>query len=433
MSAALVLWVFVIFVLLLLMGLPIVTGMSFASLIPHFANAPGATDMSALVRSIFGSADNTSLLAIPLFILAGIIMSKGAIAQKLFDVFQYFTGRITGGLPCAAVITCLFFGAISGSAAATAAAVGSMTYPLLVDMGYDKKFSAALIVAAGALGVIIPPSIPFVVYASTTGVSLGDLFLAGFIPGTMIAVFLMAYCILYCKRYGEDREKVDGNYRALREKGFVRVFADGFWALLSPVVVLGGIYAGIVTPTEAACLSVFYSLFVSLFIYKTIKVDQLLGLMRDAVDALAPMCLILPIATAFGRALTLLKAPATLSTFILENFNDKNIILLVIFIFLFLLGMVMDTTPALLVLPPILLPLMNSIGVDLVHFGIFMTCNLAIGCVTPPFGVDLFVVSGQTKIPPLEIGKKAIPLIVVFTAAVLLITYIPEICLFLVY
>lgn len=429
MVGSVVVLVFAVFIGLLLCGFPIVTAMASASLVPSFANAVGATDMPALVRSIFGSADSTSLLAIPLFILAGIIMSKGAIAEKLFDIFQYFIGKKTGGLPCAVVITCLFFGAISGSAAATAAAVGSMTYPLLVDMGYDKKFSAAIIAAAGALGVIIPPSIPFVLYASVTNVSLGDMFLAGFTPGVLIAICLMIYCVWYCKRHGEDRAKIEKNYHDLHEKGFAKVFVDGIPALLSPIIVLGGIYAGVVTPTEAACLSVFYSLIVSVFIYKSIKVKDLLPIFRSAVDGCAPMCLILPIATAFGRALTLMKAPLALSNFILSTFDNKYVILLVLFVFLFLLGMVMDTTPALLVLPPILLPLIQSINVDLVHFGIFMTCNLALGCVTPPFGVDLFVVSAHTKIPPLEIGKKAIPMIVVFTFAVFLITFIPGICL----
>ncbi|MCJ7837389.1 TRAP transporter large permease [Cuneatibacter sp. NSJ-177] len=428
MDVSLVAWIFLVFVICLLCGIPVVIAMAAGALLPSLLGMAGATTFSALVRSIFGSAENTTLIAIPLFILAGNIMSEGQIAKKLYDIFAYFVGNKTGGLPCAAVMTCLFYGAISGSAPATAAAVGGMTFPLLVKLGYEKTFVAALIATAGGLGVIIPPSIPFVLYSSTTGVSLGDMFIAGFLPGFLMGALLMVYCVVYCKRSRcENKELLAENYQRLHKSGFGRVLLDGIWALLSPVIVLGGIYTGIFTPTEAACASVFYSLIVSIFVYRSIRIRDLPKLFAVSVRGLAPICLILPLATAFGRVLVMLKAPARLSEFIASSFHSTALVLLVVLIVFFILGMFIDTAPAIVVMAPILLPTMKSLGVNLVQFGIIMTVCLAIGCVTPPFGVNLFVTSSLSKIPPMTIGRKAFVMIGVFTLALLLITYIPGI------
>ena len=243
MNTSVVVCILLIFAICLLSGLPVVMAMAAGALVPLFMGMPGATTFPALVRSIFGSAENTTLIAIPLFILAGNVMSEGKIAEKLYDVFAYFVGDKTGGLPCATVLTCLFYGAISGSAPATAAAVGGMAFPLLVNLGYDRAFAGALIAVAGGLGVIIPPSIPFVLYSSSTNVSLGDMFIAGILPGVLIGALLMVYCVVYCKRSKcEDKELLRVNFQKIRARGFGRVLLDGSWALLSPAIVLGGIY-----------------------------------------------------------------------------------------------------------------------------------------------------------------------------------------------
>ena len=221
---------------------------------------------------MLGGLDSFPLLAVPMFVLSGIIMARGGISRKLFDVFAYFMGRRTAGMPCAVVVTCLFYGAISGSGPATVAAVGSMTIPILIEMGYDKKFSTAL---AGGLGVIIPPSIPFIMYGSASGASVSGLFIAGIIPGLLIGALLMIYAFYYCKKNGEDQEKKMVVVGALHEKGLLCVLKDSAFALLSPVIILGCIYTGIASPTEAAVISVFYALLISMLVYKTIKAKDI--------------------------------------------------------------------------------------------------------------------------------------------------------------
>ena len=359
----------------------------------------------------------------------GILMARGQISKRLFDVFSYFLGKRTAGIPCAVIITCLFYGAISGSAPATVAAVGSMTIPLLIDMGYDKIFSTAIVAVAGGLGVIIPPSIPFIMFAMASGASVSDLFLAGIVPGVLIGALLMIYAFVYCKKNGEDRERIDAQIKVLHDKGFFKVFRESFFAILSPVIVLGCIYSGVASPTEAAVISVFYSLIISMFVYRTLKFRDLWAILTEAMRTYAPIMFILAASTAFSRVLTLMQVPQIVSAFILANFTNKVILLIVINIFLLLVGMVMDTTPAILILSPILLPIVAAVGMNPIHFGVVMVVNLAIGFVTPPIGVNLFVASSLTDVPVMEIAKKAMPMIIMFLIALLLITYIPAISL----
>lgn len=421
--------VFLVFAVFLMLGLPIVSSLAISSIFPTLAGVKGATSIGALIRAIFGGADTISILAVPLFILAGVLMARGGISKKLFDVFAYFIGNRTAGMPCAAIVTCLFYGAISGSGPATAAAVGAMTIPVLTSLGYDKTFSACMIATAGSLGVVIPPSIPFVLYGLATGASVGNLFIAGIIPGILVGACLMGYAFFYCKRHGEDKEKIKSNYVQLRSRGLWPLLADSFWALLSPVIILGGIYSGVTTPTEAACVSVFYSLVVSLFIYKTIRLQDIWSLVISSVRGYAPLCFILAIATAFSRVLTLLRAPQDISTFLTANFSSSATLLLALVVLFFLLGMVMDTGPAIVIMAPIMLPTLTAYGIDPVHFGVILVVCLAIGLVTPPFGLNLFVVSPMVDVPVMTLGRKSIPFILVFLVAILLITYIPALSL----
>lgn len=335
-------------------------------------------------------------------------------------------------MPCAVIVTCLFYGAISGSAPATVAAVGSMTIPLLIRMGYDKVFVTALVAVAGGLGVIIPPSIPFILYGMASGASVGKMFIAGIIPGILIAALLMIYAIYHCKIHGEDKEKIHAEVSALHEKGFARVFLDSFWALLTPIIILGCIYSGVASPTEAAVISVFYALFISMFVYKTLHIKDLKAVLVEAIRTFAPILFILSAAVAFSRIITLLQIPELAGDFILSNFHSKVSILIVINILLLLVGMVMDTSPAILILTPILLPIVTEIGVDPIQFGIIMVVNLAIGFVTPPIGINLFVASSLTDVPIMQIARKALPLILFFLFALILITFIPQISLALV-
>ena len=417
--------IFIVLGITLILGMPIALGMVLSAMTPILMGSNAGGSLTQLITNSFSGADTTPILAVPLFILAGVIMAEGGISRRLFNVFAYFVGGFTGGLPCAVILTCLFYGAISGSGPATTAAVGAMAIPFLVELGYDKVFAAAMVATAGGLGVIIPPSIPFVLYSLATGVSTSALFLGGVLPGIFIGLCLMVYAVYYCRRNGEDRVKVDAKLKELRSKSFWHLLWSSLPALLSPLIVLGGIYGGIVTPTEAACISVFYSLLVSLFCYRSMSFGSIIPCLRSAVRTYTPLCFLLAFAIAFGRVLTLLKAPAMVSNFVLGNFTSSAAVVGVIVVVFLLMGMVMDTGPAIVILAPILLPIVRSLGIHPVHFGVVMVCCLSIGLVTPPFGLDLFVASTLCDTPPMTVAKRAIPFILAFAVALFFITYMP--------
>ncbi len=424
--------VFILFVICLIIAIPVSIAFTIASVLPGAFDPSFTASGQFVIRSMLGGIDSFPLLAVPMFVLSGIIMARGGISKKLFDVFSYFLGNLTAGLPCAVIVTCLFYGAISGSGPATVAAVGSMTIPILIELGYDKDFSGAIVAVAGGLGVIIPPSIPFIMFGSASGESVSDLFIAGIIPGLLIGGLLMVYAVYYCKKNGEDKEKIQKVVGELHEKGLLKVLKESFWALLSPVIILGCIYSGIASPTEAAVISVFYALIVSLFIYKTMTFKDIWPALVEGVRTYAPIMFILAASIAFSRVLTLMQIPQMVSTWILTHFTNKIVLLLVINVFLLIVGMVMDTTPAILILTPILLPIVTAVGMNPIHFGIMMVVNLAIGFVTPPIGVNLFVASSLTDIPIMRISKHAMPMIGYFLVALLLITFIPAISLALI-
>ncbi|MCI9530969.1 MAG: TRAP transporter large permease [Lachnospiraceae bacterium] len=419
--------VFLIFVICLVIAIPVSISLGIVSVLPGAFDPSFTASGQFVIRSMLGGIDSFPLLAVPMFVLSGIVMAKGGISKKLFDVFAFFLGKLTAGIPCAVIVTCLFYGAISGSAPATVAAVGSMTVPILGKLGYDKAFSTAVVAVAGGLGVIIPPSIPFIMYGMASGASVSDLFLSGIIPGLLIGGLLMLYAIFYCKKNGEDKEKINAVVGELHEKGLLSVLKDSFFALLSPVIILGCIYSGIASPTEAAVISVFYALIVSLFLYKSIQVKDIWGIMLESVRTYAPIMFILATSVAFSRVLALMQVPQAVSGWILTHFTSKVTLLLAINLFLLLVGMVMDTTPAILILTPILLPLAEAVGMHPVHFGIMMVVNLAIGFVTPPIGVNLFVASSLADIPVMKIAAKAMPMIFYFLLALLLLTFLPGI------
>lgn len=424
--------IIILFIIMLCLAVPIGLAVAGTSILPSLMSDSFTVSGPFILRSMLGGVNQTTLLAIPLFVLSGIIMARGSVSKKLFDVFAYFIGKRTAGIPCAVVITCLFFGAISGSAPATVAAVGSMTIPIMLEMGYNKKFTVALVAVSGGLGVIIPPSIPFILYAQAAGVSVSDLFMAGIIPGFLIAFILMGYSWVYCKVNGEDKKAINRVVNELHKEKFIKVLSSSIWALITPIIILGCIYSGITSPTEAAAIAVFYSLVISLFVYRTLRFQDLWGIFIEAVRTYGPVLFILAASVAFSRILTLMQIPQGLSTWITNDFSNMGIILLVINIILLFVGMIMDTTPAIMILTPILLPAAQLFGVDPVHFGIIMVVNLAVGFVTPPIGVNLFVASSLANVPVMELARKAAPMIVLFLVALLLITFIPSISLALI-
>ncbi len=424
--------VFVVFLVAIILSIPIGISMILGSVAPILMMARGGV-IPQIIDNTLSGANSTPILAVPLFILGGVIMAEGGISKKLFNFFAYFVGRIPGGVPCAVVLTCLFYGAISGSGPATTAAVGAMCVPFMVDLGYNKTWAAGLIAVAGGLGVIIPPSIPFVLYSLATGVSTGKLFLGGVFPGILIGAFLMAYAVFYCITKGEDKAKIKARLDEISARGFWSLFKDSFWALMCPIIILGGIYSGFFTPTEAAVVSVFYALIVCLFIERTISLVALPGFLVSSVKTYGGLAFVLAFATAFGRVLSLTHATSAVQDFIVNNFHSSVSVLSVCTVIFLILGMIMDTGPAIIILAPVLLPAVQLLGVDEVHFGVVLVCCLSIGLATPPFGLDLFVAGNISQDNPMDVAARATPFIIAFLLSLALIVYVPAVSTWLVY
>lgn len=419
--------IIIAFVVLLVLSVPVGVILLVVSMVPTFIDHGFAVDALYTVRNWVTTLDSTVYISIPMFILSGIIMAKGGIAGKIFDVFAYIAGGLPGGLPSCVVLTCLFYGAISGSGAATTAAVGAMTIPILVELGYDKGFCAALIAVCGGLGSIIPPSNNFILYATASSgkVSVGQMFKAGIIPGILVGVFLILYTVFYCARKGEDREKIQIRVKELRAGGVGHLLKESIWALLSPVIVLGAIYTGVMTPTEASVASVVYALIISLFVYRTIKVKDLWPTFREAVVTNSSIMIIIVAASIFARVIILLRVPTIIQTAMNGAGASKVGVLLVINLILIIVGALMDAGSALLIFTPILLPVCISLGIAPVHLGIILCVNLCIGFVTPPVGMNLYVAASMTGMKAGVIARKSVPLLLVLLVALMLITYIP--------
>ena len=376
-------------------------------------------------KRLFTSCDSFSFMAVPFFILAGSLMSQGGISERLCTFINSIFGRFPGGLGIVAIVACAFFAAISGSGAATTAAIGAMMIPEMVRHGYDKDFSAATSASGGCIGTIIPPSLPFVTYGVLTGCSVSTLFMAGFLPGILMAVCLCGAVVYVSKKKGyRDTYKASG-------REIWTSFKRALLAILMPVIVLGGIYAGFFTPTEAAVVAVVYGFIVGVFIYRNIDGKLLVKILRDGAVSTAQIMILICAATLFGYVLTANRIPDMVATAILSLSSNKYVILLLINILLLIVGAFMDTTAALIILVPILYPIVTSVGVNPIHFAMIICVNLAVGQVTPPFGCNLFVACGTAGIGLEAISKKVVPFIIALIVCVLLVTYIEPISLIL--
>lgn len=411
-------------IVLLILGVPI--GFSLGGAALGYILYTNQLTYGFIAQNMVTAADSFPIMAIPFFVFAGELMGGGGISKRLLDVANVFFGRITGGLAIVTVVVCMFFAAISGSGPATVAAVGGMVVPTMLQKGYDKKFVLALIAAAGSIGVIIPPSIPMVVYSVTTNSSVSSLFMAGFIPGIIIGLGLITYAYVYAKKrgYKGDTGKFDG-------KEARRIIWDAKWALATPVIILGGIYGGIFTPTEAAAVAVMYSLLVGFVIYKEITPDSLVDLAKGACETTASILIVIGCAAAFSKVLTLGRIPITVANALTAMTDNKYLILLLINVLLLVVGCFMETLCAIMILAPIFLPVIQTLGIDVTHFGIIMVVNLAIGFITPPLGVNLFVAArvGETSLD--EVIKGIIPFLLIMIGILLILTFIPQISLFL--
>ncbi len=386
----------------------------------------GTSSLMSIPQALVNSVDSFPLLAIPLFIFAGDLMSVGGLSSRILNVCNVFFGRITGGLAIVTVVVCMFFAAVSGSATATVAAVGTMVIPTMLRMGYSKTFVLALITTAGSLGVIIPPSIPMVIFGVATGASVTSMFMGGFLPGILIGVALISYCYFHSKKAG-----INGISDPLTKEQALKAIWDAKWALINPILILGGIYLGVFTPTEAAAVAVGYALVCGLFFHRELTFKSLVGALKSSCSTTGTAMIIIGFATSFSKVLTLAHIPELVADGLLSFSSNKIIILLLICTLLLIVGCFMDATPAILILGPILLPVTQSIGVDVVHYGLIFTTSVAIGYTTPPLGTNLFVCSRIANEPVEVILKGMMPFFAILIGCLLMITFIPEIVMFL--
>lgn len=409
---------FIVSVVLLAIGVPV--GISLGLGMVAVALGFGTTNITFLAQSMYSGFESLPLTAIPCFMLAGAVMETGGLSKRLVNVATKLVGNTTGGLGTVTVIACLFFGAISGSGPATVAAIGGIMIPYMVKAGYDRTYSTGLSAVAGGLGIIMPPSIPLVIYGVATNTSIGDLFLAGIGPAFIVGGILIGVNVFISNKSGYF-----GNGEPFRFRELSKAVWDAKWALLMPGIILGGIYGGIFTPTEAAVVAIFYGTIVGIYGYKELKWKGVFDMLIKNTSFVGGILLTFAPAAALGAVLALLGVPRALTTMLFALSTNKIVILLIVNIFLVFVGMVVDTTAANIIFSPILLAALLPYGVNPVHFGLLMTINLAIGFVTPPVAGNLFVASGMTGIPMEKIVRKAFPFIVAMFVALLIVTYVP--------
>ena len=416
-------YLFITFAVTALLGFPIWVVLASSCFVA--ISAASSTPMLVIAQRMFTSVDSFPLLAIPLFMVAGSLMEGGGISKRLINFCNALLGSFTGGLAMVAILTCMLFAAISGSGPATVAAIGGIMIPEMVKAGYSKPFAAALMSVAGAIGVIIPPSLPMVNYGIAGSVSISTLFAAGFGPGILVGISLMIVAYISAKKYGyglATRQSFSWTNVAVS-------FKEAFFALLMPFIVLGGIYGGVFTPTEAAAVAAIYGFVAGTFIYKELKLRDLPQLLMNAGKSTAMVMVIVAAASSFGWILTSARIPDAIASFLISLSDSKYVILILINIFLLIVGCLMDVTASIIILTPIFMPIVNQFGIDPVHFGIIMTVNLAIGMSTPPLGVNLFVSCGIAKISIEENAKAMIKFLIANLIALILIIFIEPISL----
>jgi C4-dicarboxylate transporter, DctM subunit len=385
----------------------------------------GNANMLISVKEMFNAMNKFPLAAIPFFILAGNIMETGGISRRLVEFAKSIVGGVQGGLPMTCVLTCMIFAAVSGSSVATTFAIGAILIPALIKHGYPTPFAAALQATSAELGVIIPPSIPMILYGVSAEVSIGEMFIAGFGPGIFIGVSLMLFVHIYCRIKGWGKNDGDGRL------SFGKATWQAGWALMMPVIILGGIYGGIFTPTEASAVSVFYALVVGLLIYREISFKSLYPILRKSVISSAVIMFIIANAGLFAFLITRAGVPDAIGVFLKETLKSPAYFLLGVNLALFFIGMFIETSAAIIVLAPILAPVAVHFGIDPIHFGLVMVVNLALGMITPPFGVNLFAACTVAKISLDRIIPYLLPFVLVILACLMVVTYVPELSLFL--
>jgi C4-dicarboxylate transporter DctM subunit len=415
--------IFVLLMVLMLTGMPIsiALGLTVLTFLFTMTDVP----LEAVALKLFTGIEKFEIMAIPFFILAGNFLTHGGVAKRMIRFGTAMVGHLHGGLALAGVLACALFAAVSGSSPATVVAIGSILLPAMVKQGFPKSFGVGVIGTAGALGILIPPSIVMVIYAVSTNASIGKLFIAGIVPGIMLAALLMFVAWAVAKKRGYPRMK-----KATWTERWMS-FRDSFWGLLLIVVVIGGIYTGIFTPTEAAAMSAAYAFFVAVYVYKDLTLKQVPKVLLDSANLSAMLLYIITNAVLFSFLLTSEQVPQDLATWITDMGLSPWMFLLVVNILLLIAGNFMEPSSILLITTPVLFPVAMKLGIDPIHLGVIMTVNMEIGMITPPVGLNLYVASGIANMGLTEVSKACAPWILVMLLFLLLITYVPIITMWL--
>jgi C4-dicarboxylate transporter, DctM subunit len=417
-----VLILFLTFAILCLIRVPIAVSLGLSSIV-----ALSMIDFTlyTVIQKMFNSLNSATLMAIPGFVFAGIIMSKGGISFHLIEALKSWVGHIRGGLAVVTILACMIFAAISGSSPATAAAIGSIMIPGMVKAGYSKRYAMGLVAAAGTLGILIPPSIPLIIYASVAEESVGKLFAAGIIPGLLLGGILLVSAIVNARinNYGKlPKEPMDVRWKKTYK---------AIWGFLLPVIILGGIYSGIVTPTEAAFVSCLYGIIVSVFIYKELTFPKFREILKESINITSMIFLVIASAMIFGMFLTTEQVPQNFAAWIEDSTTNKWIFMIGVNVMFFILGMFLEAVAIILITLPILLPVLILFDINIIHFAIIMTINMEIAMITPPVGLNLFVVSGITREKVGEVVRGVLPFFVLMVLALIIIVIFPQISLYL--
>jgi len=418
---------FAILFVLLFSSAPIAVALGLSTFVYffYFTTIP----LTQVPETLFNALNTFPLVAIPMFVLAATIMSRGGISERLIKAGLAVVGQFRGGLAITAVLSCVFFAAISGSSPATVVAVGTLLIPAMINSGYGKEFSTGLIATSGSLGILLPPSIPLIVYGIATEQSIGDLFIAGILPGLLAGMMLLLMVIVVSRRrgYGTGEHAIN-----MTRKEKVQALRDAVLSLMLPLLVLGGIYGGIFTPTEAAAMAVFYALLISFFVYRELTFKDLGSVLLASSRVSAMVMFIIANGILFSFVLTAERIPNDVTEALIALDLQPWSFLLLVTVILLIAGCFMETSSAILIIAPILLPIAMELGIDPIHLGIIMVMNLEIGMITPPLGLNLFVASGLSGMSVLRVAKAALPSAAVLLVALLLVTYLPQISLALV-
>ena len=412
----------IVFIVCVIIGVPIFATIGMATLIPMIVD--GRLPLTLIPSALYTGVDNFPLIAVIGFILAGSIMEASDITEKIIQVARRIAGSFTGGLAIVTILACTIFAALSGSGPATTAAVGALAIPMMRRYNYEKNFAAGVTVSGGALGILIPPSNPMIIYAITANVSVAKMFAAGFIPGIFVAFILMITSFFISKKRG-----FVGTKDKFSLKKVLFAIWDGRWALLTPVIILGGIYGGVFTPTEAAEVAVIYAIFVGIFIYKKLTLSKLYKAFANASVMSATIMVIVGIAIAFGRVLTIYQVPQVVAKGIMSITTNPTIVLLLIALILLFVGTWMETLSQIIVLVPIFLPLVRSLGVDPIHFGIIFVLMCEIGFLTPPLGANLYVATKIADVSLEGVSAGALPFVLAYIFCTIIIIFFPGLVL----